>query len=222
MVVPRKERLSDSFERISNQGSPRDLTLLVCPVAYKDYFQGMVNHLELGSKVVVESINSEKAFNLQLKDIVETSLQAKTHRRLFALLDIYNSRNKEIDSASQILEAQKLVKIHNHSNNKIFRLLISNPSFFFWLLLHFKLVDYSALPESKWLHRMEEELEEFIPNFKSAKTQKEYFNLSYSHIDTAIKNSQRLQFLRTIRQTPSSDIHELVVYLLKLHRRYVS
>jgi hypothetical protein len=130
--------------------------------------------------------------------------------------------NLGIGPTTQFLKAQKIVKQHNHANKKILRLLTSNPGFSFWLLLHFKLGDFSDLPQSEWLQRVEQELNEFIPNFKSAESQKEYFNSSYPFLKTAIKNSQKLQLIRSIKPTPSSDIHELMAYLLKLHRRYGS
>jgi hypothetical protein len=221
MVIPRKERSPNSFERISNRGSPRDLTLLVCPYECQDYFQDLINYLELDTKVQVELINSNKNLSLQVEETVEISRKAKPHRRLFAMLDSYNPSNQEMDQNEEIKQAKKIVKKHNHANKQIFRLLISNPGFPLWLLLHFKLEYFSDLPESQWPKRVEKELLEFIPNFKSAESSKEWFNLSYPYLETAIKNSQKLQLIRSIKPTPNSDIHELMAYLVKLQRRYV-
>ncbi|MBF0380439.1 MAG: RloB domain-containing protein [Magnetococcales bacterium] len=221
MVIPRGERHPSSFERISNRGSPRDLTLLVCPKAYKHYFMDLVQQLKLDGKVSVETVNSNNELCLQVKETIEISQNANPHYRLFALLDGYNDYNQELDQNSQIIKAQKLVIEHNHENRKVFRLLVSNPSFYLWLLLHYKSLDFSAIPEDEWQDKVEKELSHSIANFKDANRQKELFALSYPHIETAIKNSQQLQLIRAKKTTPSSDIHELMAYLHKLQRRYV-
>jgi hypothetical protein len=217
MVVPRKERHPNSFERTSNGGSPRDLTLLVCPDTCKEYFQDLVNHLELDTKVAVEPVKSNKNLELQVEEAIEISLNAKPHRRLFALLDVPNNK----DQGAQILQARKLILQQNLPNNRIFRLLITTPGFYLWLLLHFKLVDFSACPDGEWSEQVAEKLLEFIKDFKSVESRKDYYNLSYPYLETAIKNSQKLQLLRSIKPGPCSEIHELMAYLLKLQKRYV-
>ncbi|MBF0444885.1 MAG: RloB domain-containing protein [Magnetococcales bacterium] len=221
MVVPRKERHPNSLERISNCGSPRDLTLLVCPILSKAYFQDLVNYLGLDTKVAVEPINSNKSFELQVEEAVEISLNAKPHHRLFAILDFVPSVSDEKDQTKQILQAHKLVLKQDLPNNRIFRLLITTPGFPLWLLLHFKLVDFSAYPDVEWSELVAKELGPFSKDFLSKESHKDYFNLCYPYLETAIKNSQKLQLLRTIKPGPSSEIHELMAYLLKLQRRYV-
>ncbi|MBF0359125.1 MAG: RloB domain-containing protein [Magnetococcales bacterium] len=220
MVVPRQERSSVSLERKHPKGSPRDLTLIVCTDESKDYFQDLVNYLKLDTQIAVDTVSDELNFTEQVEEALLISQQSKPHRRLFAVLNSNDLCYQKSGLTGQIRQALKLISQQNLPNNRIFRLVISNPGFQLWLLLHFAKGDFSALDAGEWSNCVEEKLEEFIPNFQSVETRKEFFAKSYPLLETAVKNSKNLRLIQSVKPGPSSEIHELVAYLLKLQRRY--
>jgi hypothetical protein len=155
-----------------------------------------------------------------VEDALLISQQAKPHRRLFAVLDSNDISHQKGGMTGQIRQGLKIIRQQNLPNNRIFRLIVSNPGFPLWLLLHFAKVDFTALDAGEWSQHVAKNLEKFIPNFQSVETRKEFFAKSYPLMETAINNSQSLRLIQSVKLGPSSEIHELIAYLLKLQRRY--
>ena len=215
----RRERTSSSMERKHPSHSPRELTLIVCSEESKDYFLDLVDHLELSSQVIVEATSSNNPVR-QVEEALKISHQTKPHRRLFLLLDKINPAVRNLDETDQIRQAQNMARHNNLPNNRIFRLILTTPGFPLWLLLHFNKVDFSAIPEEEWLQQVQKNLEEFIPNHHLPETRKDFFNKSHKQIKAAIEQCQKLILIRSIKLSPSSEIHELIGYLFKLQDHY--
>ena len=212
--TPGRERSTNSLERGQPNRSPKDLTLIVCSAESQDYFQSLVTHLTLNSQVTVRSATGEGLVG-QVEEALEISRQASPHRRLFALLDYPDSYDSD-----QMGQIRELARYHTLPSSRIFRLILTTPGFYLWLLLHFDTVDFSKLPAGEWPEQLSNRLEAFIPNPQETASRKAFFPLSYPHLKTAVKQSQNLYLTRSVKPGSSSEIHELIAYLQKLHRRY--
>ncbi len=214
----RRERTSPSLERSHPSRSPRDTTLIICPPGARDYFSALVEHLQLSSQVIVAASSAETHV-AQVEEALDISRGNISHRRLFALLERGNPVDDDAELIEQIRQARHIARHHDLPNNRIFRLIMSTPSFPLWLLLHFADVDFADVPETEWAQKVDAMLEEFVPGFKTDQPNADCFAKTSRHLEKAIERGRRLSFLRSVQMTPSTEVHELIGYLVKLGER---
>ncbi|MBH0057563.1 RloB domain-containing protein [Pseudoalteromonas sp. SWXJZ94C] len=128
------------------------------------------------------------------------------------------------DNHTTYLEAIKYVDVlnknliqENISNEPIFNAIHSDPSFEFWLLLHF---NYSTKPyqpkQGKSVgDQVIDDLKVYMPKYK--KTQKGIFKTSLDNgsLNTALNYSQQIydRVKGSNNMNPSTNMHELITYL---------
>jgi hypothetical protein len=168
------------------------------------------------------SLNGYTSPVLLVEEALEISRQASPHSRLFALLDLDGINGHGQDRSRQIHQALEMARHHHLPNNRIFRLILTDPGFLFWLLLHFDEVDFSSLSGKEWQRQVVKKLAGFIANPNHAATRKKFFAKCRPHLEKAVKRSQKRFLLQSIQPGPHSEIHELIAYLRKLQVRYGS
>ena len=96
--------------------------------------------------------------------------------------------------------------IEHECNSKGFNLIISNPCFELWLLLH-----QNNPRQPLTVPDCEREIKKFIPGYSKS----EYnFDDLVGHIDKAINNAKRLNHENTIDEAPSTKVFKLVEKLV--------
>ncbi|MBF0455994.1 MAG: RloB domain-containing protein [Magnetococcales bacterium] len=216
---PGNERSSNSLERSHPKLSPRDRILIVCSAESACYFQDIVDHLQLGSRITICATHSCDPIE-QVEEALAISHQAAPHRRLFALLDQEGSPADSQERSDPISQAKRMARHHDLPNNRIFRLILSAPGFPLWLLLHFDEVEFSALPAVEWPKKVIDKLEAYLPNAQEADTREHYFEKTREFMALAIKRGQKQLLIQSVKAGPKTEIHELIIYLLKLQERH--
>lgn len=214
-----QERTPSSLERRPRIRSSREMVLIVCSAESQNYFEDIVKHLNLTSRIVIKTTSSNNPVE-QVEEALQFSLEADPHRRLFALLDRNDSAVSDGERLEQINQAQEIARHCSLPNSRMFRLIITAPGFPLWLLLHFDEAEFSTLPAKEWPQMVTKKLAEFIPNSHKATVRKQFFAKTHKHLALAIKRSQKKVLINNVQEGPSTEIHELINYLLKLQSRY--
>lgn len=102
---------------------------------------------------------------------------------------------------------ETLQKIEQECRNKHYNLIISNPCFELWLLLH---RDNPKNPLTA--SECEKEIKKLIPNYTKSKYKIDELE---KNIEKAIQNAKRLNHANVIDEAPATEVFKLVEKLLK-------
>ncbi|MBF0447565.1 MAG: RloB domain-containing protein [Magnetococcales bacterium] len=211
------ERSPNSLERHSTMRCSRNRVLIVCPADAEHYFQDLADHLNLTNEIIIRVASSSDPVAL-VDEAFEISQKAPTHHRIFVLVDHPGQSDPlDSDSTHPIKTVARRIKNNHLPQNRIVRLLVTEPGFLLWLLLHFDQAEFSAWPASQWPKIVEQELELHIPHATRKASQKQFFAKTHAYLTKAIKRSQNQILARMVKPGPSTEIHELIGFLLK-HR----
>ena len=172
----------------------------------KNYFQGF-NKLLKGCNIIFSDGNNTDPVKI-VKDAINTArnkdIESQQGDTIFAVFD--TDFNKE----SQISEARKLAEKNDVG------LILSNPCFEVWLLLHFR---YSTRGYQS-NHEVLNELCSLWPVYQ--KNLKSFQDL-YGSLDTAVENATKLKhFHNDIENVlvekcnPSTDVHKLIKQIIDI------
>jgi hypothetical protein len=190
---------------------PYDYVLIVCEgeKTEPNYFKSMVKIHRLSSaNVVVRPSTGSDPVSVVRFGLTE--LENKKYDKVFCIFDRDGHANYD--------EALKIVSKYNLSYPRKLTAITSWPCFEFWLLLHFT---FSSAPFEKTAAKSScdmvlSRLRSYFPTY--AKGGAETYEDLRCYLDTAMKNSVRLSKQNKDSQfvNPSTKVHELVDYLIKL------
>lgn len=164
---------------------------------------------EVTEKVYFNGLFRRKNIRMPILETTKgNSSPEKVLKRLIRYKNEYNASPDElwlvIDRDSW--EKKSLETIKRECESKGFNLMISNPCFELWLLLHQKNPKQPLTGKD-----CEREIKKFIPGFS-----KSNYNLSdlLENINKAINHAKRLDHKNTINHAPSTKVFELVEKLV--------
>lgn len=219
----RKLRKDRSKEKSLNQFlqkpgvRERKYILIVCEGKKTEpcYFRLMRKELRLRSAVI--DIEGEKCGSAPIS-VVEHALDLKRKAVQEAKR---NSSLSKYDEIWCVIDVEAPIPHHSLNDawnlaegNKI-RLILSNPCFEYWLLLHFKKTDAPVQQSSD----LENKLKDYIPNYRPG--DRDTFSKVYDRRGQAIENAKQLEHEKgwgedLRKQNPSTHVHKIVEKLLNI------
>ena len=213
-MVSKRTKNQKSLRRPKIQYSPRAVTLIVCedgkssPQYFKQFrkAEGLTSTeievigQECGN-APISVIDCAKNKKDTQKKIARRNPDVKCYDKIYCVLDVeapgqHESLNRAINKA----KANKIIVI------------LSNPCFEYWFLLHFEKASKPFQKSSD----AESSLKIYIPNYK--KGDDSTFNLVYPHTSIAIENAEQVirekGWGEDLREcNPSTHVYKLIQYL---------
>jgi hypothetical protein len=204
-----KSRTSKELRRRIAFKSPKKAELIVCEgsVTEPTYFKALIRELQLHA-VKVHVMGAE---DFERINIVEFAITKKKqgvapgipYNKIWCVLDVEVPPHRTLEDAWE-----------KAANVNGLELILTNPFFEYWFLLHFKKVT-TPFNEDKDLHDM---LKEVHPSYKKTRIG---FDILYPRTETAIKNSKEVleenQCSDDLRNfNPSTHVHKVVEHLRKI------
>ena len=202
-----KSRTNKALRRRTAFKSPKKAELIVCEGSSTEpaYFEALIRELQLHAvKVHVISPEDSEPIN-----IVEFAITKKKkgiapgmpYNKIWCVFDVEAPPHRTLDNAWE-----------KAANVDGLELILTNPFFEYWFLLHFKKIT-TPFNKDKDLHHM---LQEVHPSYKKTRIG---FDILYQHTETAIKNSKKVlkeqhnnaEDLRDCN--PSTHVHKIVEHL---------
>ncbi|MEZ8107089.1 RloB family protein [Vibrio cortegadensis] len=227
----RKARLSEESARRKANRKPYDKVLIVCEGSKTEpiYFEELRIHEELdsanvtvdgkcGSSPISVVNHAKKLFD---KDLAKNEV----YNKVFCVFDrdthtTFDDAVEEVDKInSDIAKNEQIAKMELDEEVE-FVAIKSDPSFEYWLLLHFNPTTkpYRTLPNKSVGDQVIDDLKVFLPEYK--KTQKGIYvqSIDLNTLDGALSNSERIfkAAERSQNFNPSTNIHILINYLRDL------
>jgi len=208
----KKFRKLKELERQKAKKSPYETILIVCEDSKSSpgYFRELIKHLRLNTaNVMIKPSRGSAPIS-----IVDYSIElAKSNPYIDRVACVFDRDNH----ASYQQAINKLES--NKSKKPIYKAVVSTPCFELWLLLHFNYTTkgYSYTNKKSAADNLLNDLKKILPSY--CKSHCKWFNDLISKIDIAIKNAKQLQEHnnKTKSKNPSTNIHELVEFLLQLN-----
>lgn len=197
-----------SVKRRSSHRSPRARVLVVCEGASTEplYFNAIRDRIRLNTLVVkaTNGVDPRTLVNMASK---EDRREKRNGERFDAVYCVFDR-----DSHPQFQDASKTAL------DRGFKLARSWPCFEFWLLLHFGYVRraYERTGSASRCDACIRDLRKHLPNY--SKRGKTTFDDLWHLLDEAIANGYKAaaDAEATGEPNPSTEVHELVVFLRKL------
>jgi hypothetical protein len=204
-----KSRTSKELRRRIAFKSPKKAELIVCEgsITEPTYFKALIRELRLHAvKVRVMSPEDSEPVNIVNFAIDEKKKGAASgipYSKIWCVIDV------EVPSHRTLGDAWEKA-----ADVKDLELILTNPFFEYWFLLHFKKV-VTPFNKDKELHDM---LKEVHPSYKKTHIG---FDSLYPLTETAIKNSKEVieenQCSDDLRNfNPSTHVHKVVEHLRKI------
>lgn len=211
--MTRKRRTIEDLKRHEPFRPPNKAELIVCEGSSTEpeYFNELKRKLRLSSVQidVIASRGESEPINIVERAISkkrEGARQGVPYSNIWCVIDV------EVPPRHESLE-KAMVK---PKDNKV-EIILSNPFFEYWLLLHFEKI-LTPFNEDKYLHTA---LKAVHPTYKKTRIG---FDILYPHTKTAIKNSKEVlketgcgDDLRNYN--PSTHVHRLVEHLQNIATR---
>ena len=200
-----------SVDRRPSRRSPKERVLVVCEGMYTEplYFRAMRDRLRLNTLEVkaTKGVDPRTLVNIASK---EDRREKRNGERFDSVYCVFDR-----DSHPQFEEAS------NMALDRGFKLARSWPCFEFWLLLHFDFVraPYARKGSASPCDACIQNLRKHLPNY--SKGDQTMFDDLWCLLEDAIANGHRAaaDVAATGEHNPSTEVHELVVYLRKLAAR---
>lgn len=199
--------------RTRRNGKPRILILCEGKQTEPNYFKGLTQAKHLTNVVVRPS---------RKKQTGPTGLLTRLHEELeydpdldeiYCVLD-HDGRDTEIRKFTAALTA-----VDKKTDSTQIQMILSDPCFEFWLLLHFEITDrpFAVGTHAAGCEDVIRQLKRHLPKYE--KNDVQVFEKCHEHVDTAIENSRKLQYTEPLSSEPSAphtDVGQLIKRLLKL------
>lgn len=210
-------RIDNLHKRAKNKISRRKPTrqfnkiiLIVCEgkKTEKNYFQRLKECLNLIS-ISIEILPSPHSTPLQVINYAKQKVkEISEYDEIYCVFD--RDTHKDFDKA---LDEAKKIKL----KNTIFEIIVSDPCFEFWILLHFtKIMPTLSTSQSscKALQKCKT-FKQYLPNYD--KSNYDFDDIVANRLNTAIKNANEINKTNLpTRQTPYTEVVRLVENLQKL------
>jgi len=206
----RKAKRKSDLKRREARRKPYEKILIVCEGSKTEpnYFLSAKDHYEIDSaNISIDGSSGSSPFSVVRHAIAlyEEELKNDPYDKVFCVFDRdeHPCYQKAIDT------------IHQKNNgSNVFNAITSNPSFEYWLLLHFS---YSMKPYVKTQKKsigalVIDDLKVYIPDYE--KSERNTFDKLLGSLDFAIANATRLA--KTRNENPSTNVHNLVTYMREL------
>ena len=201
-----------SVDRRPSRRSPKERVLVVCEGAYTEplYFRAMRDRLRLNTLIVraTKGVDPRTLVNIASE---EDRRERRNGERFDSVYCIFDR-----DSHPQFKEASNMARARG------FKLARSWPCFEFWLLLHFEYVraPYTRKGSLSACDACIHDLRKHLPHY--SKGNRTTFDGLWHLLEDAIANgyTAAADAAATSERNPSTEVHELVVYLRELAASY--
>ena len=204
-----RSRTSKELKRRKAFKSPKKAELIVCEGSITEpaYFNALIRKLRLHAvKVHVTGAEDSEPINVVEFAIAEKKKGAARgipYSKIWCVIDVEVPPHRTLGDAWE-----------RAANVKNLELILTNPFFEYWFLLHFKKVT-TPFNEDKDLHNM---LKKVHPSYRKTRIG---FDSLYPLTETAIKNSKEVieenQCSDDLRNSnPSTHVHKVVEHLQKI------
>ncbi|MCY3883789.1 MAG: RloB family protein [Gammaproteobacteria bacterium] len=196
-------------------GKPRILILCEGAQTEPNYFNWLKFQNRLTSVVVRPPRGRQSGPQGLLKRLKSELKRDSGWDEVYCVLD-HDERTVEID-----IFKTDLARLNNRRASTRIEMVLSNPCFELWLLLHYEFTDrpYASLPEgSSACNGVTNKLLRHIPNY--SKNSIDYLNGLVDRVTDALVNAGRLnslEFREGSEHLPHTDVNELVARLLKIN-----
>ncbi len=211
-----RNRRAKDFRRPPPTKTERPCILIVCEGEKTEpsYFNALKGELRLSSVDVevegkecgsapISVVNRAIAMKNRRAEIAATSTTKNLYDEIWCVIDVECPPHKTLDNAWIKARGNQL------------KVVLSNPGFEYWYLLHFEKTSALMYGNDKVIER----LKNHLPNYQ--KNDPDVFSKIYQKTDTAISNAKSViaekhyeEDLRTCN--PSTDVHRLVEYVRKM------
>ena len=203
--------LHKSLKRRRPRRSSLDRVLVVCEGEYTEprYFVALRDHFRLNTLVVkaAKGVDPRTLVNMANSEYRREKRNGEQFDIVYCVFDR--------DSHPQFDEASKTAR------DRGFKLARSWPCFEFWLLLHFEYVraPYARKGKASACDACIHDLRKHLPAYR--KGDKSTFDDLWHLLDRATENARKAaaDAAATGARDPSTEVHELVVYLQELGER---
>lgn len=214
----KKFRKANELARSKAKKSPYETITIVCEDSKSSpaYFKKLITHFRLNTaNIIVASSQGSAPIS-----VVDHAIKiAKSTPDIDHVACVFDRDSHE--SYKRALKRLSGFKSEdNDKSNPVFKAIPSTPCYELWLLLHFRYTTktYHASGNKSAAEVLISELTKELPSYK--KKTIEWFNEIINKLETAIKHAKRLQKDNhsTKSTNPSTDIHELVEFLITLKK----
>jgi hypothetical protein len=194
------------LQRRAPRRSPLPKILIVCEGTKTEvhYFREFIAFYRLSDSLVIEVKPSPKSPPIEIVTFAIGKI--KEYDKIYCVMD--RDTHETFDDALQIIEqAPEKVKA-------VLKLIISQPCFEYWLLLHFENSAKGYVQTSKSPCRnVMDDLEKHLPNYK--KGDRYLFMKLNDRLNKALESAKKRLSQAKIdgKMNPSTEIHELILDL---------
>ena len=214
----KKFRKANELARSKAKKSPYETIVIVCEDSKSSpsYFNELKKHFRLNTaNIIVVSSKGSAPIN-----VVDYAIEmAKNNPDIDHIACVFDRDTHE--SYERAISKLRAFKPNRTDKSKpIYRTITSTPCYEIWLLLHFCYTTkaYGANGIKSAGDNLISELCTHLPSYK--KNVIAWFSEIISRLDVAIKNAKQLQKENALTRStnPSTDIHELVEFLMGLKK----
>lgn len=204
------KRAKNKISRRKPTRPPNKVILIVCEgkKTEKNYFQRLKEYLNLIS-VSIEILSSRHPTPLKVIDYAKQKVkEISEYDEIYCVFD--RDTHKDFDKA---LDETKKIKL----KNTIFEIIVSDPCFEFWILLHFAKItpNFSASQSPCNALQKCKTFKQHLPDYD--KSNYDFDDIVANHLNTAIENANEINETNLpTRQTPYTEVVRLVENLQKL------
>lgn len=189
---------------------PNKVILVICEgeKTEKNYFQRLKECLKLTS-VSIKILPSPHPTPLQVIDYAEQKAkEVSEYDEIYCVFD--RDTHKDFDKA---LDEAKKIKL----KNTIFEIIVSDPCFEFWILLHFAKITRNFSTSQSPCNALQKckTFKQHLSDYD--KSNYDFDDIVANHLNTAIENANEINKTNLpTRQTPYTEVVRLVENLQKL------
>lgn len=204
------KRAKNKISRRKPTRPPNKVILIVCEgkKTEKNYFQRLKEYLNLIS-VSIEILSSRHPTPLQVIGYAEQKAkEVSEYDEIYCVFD--RDTHKDFDKA---LDEAKKIKL----KNTIFEIIVSDPCFEFWILLHFAKITRNFSTNQSPCNALQKykTFKQYLPNYD--KSNYDFDDIVANRLKTAIENANEINKTNLpTRQTPYTEVVRLVENLQKL------
>lgn len=212
----RKARNANAIKRQREMRESYDKVLIVCEGEKTEpyYITALRDHLGLSQaniKIDPDSDSSPTSVVAYAKELI-TSNKTDPFDHVYCVIDR--------DSHADFQRAEDQVNGFRSKDTKLY-LIVSNPCFEYWILLHFVYTtkEFGANGDSPCQELISTELKKYIPDYEKGNASI-MTALVNNQLDTALANAKRSydEATRNGKDNPKTEMHILVEYLKNLKK----
>ena len=219
--MPHHERSLASLDRRNGRKKPRKSILIVCEGSetepnYFKFLRGkdgfnIATTVEIKIEIADSSPNRVISRAIQLRD--ERKRDAKKSLVVSAYDEIWCVFDREAEN-----EGSTFISAIDKANQEKVDTAFSNPSFEFWLLLHFRFTTRLFRNSDEVENELRKEIESELKQKYDKHIDEKLFKVLFARIKAAIANGEKIQEFHkneNVNQNPFTNVHLLVNQLCK-------